>query len=292
MPRSLNYHHLRYFRAVARSGNLTRTAEELNLSQSALSAQIRKLEERLGHDLFERKGRQLVLTEAGHVALAYAEAIFAAGEALVATLTEGTPLAAQELRIGALATLSRNFQIAFLRPLLGAQNVVVKVRSGRLEELTSALEAYEVDVVLTNQSPEPGASPNLIRHEVARQAVGLIASPSRVREDDTADTLLGREPVVLPAAGTSIRADFEAYCERRGIEPRIVAEVDDMAMLRLLTREGHAMGVVPPIVVRDELESGELALAAELPGIFEAFYAITLRRLFPNPLVQQLLPTT
>ena len=53
----LNYHHLRYFREVAREGNLTRAADRLNLSQSALSTQIRQLEERLGHSLFDRAGR-------------------------------------------------------------------------------------------------------------------------------------------------------------------------------------------------------------------------------------------
>ena len=62
MP-EMNYNHLRYFWAVAHDGNLTRTAQRMNLSQSALSVQIKKLEDRLGHALFERRGRQLVLTE-------------------------------------------------------------------------------------------------------------------------------------------------------------------------------------------------------------------------------------
>ncbi len=287
--RSLNYHHLRYFQAVARSGNLTRTAGQLNLSQSALSAQIRKLEEQLGHKLFERKGRQLVLTEAGHIALAYADDIFGAGDALVATLTEKGPREVRELRVGALATLSRNFQIAFLRPLIGRDDVIIRIRSGRLEELLRAIEAYEIDVVLTNKPPEPDRSARLVRHEVARQAVGLISTPDRVRAGDTAELMLNREPVLLPTRETSIRADFDAYCERWNIKPKVVAEVDDMAMLRVLTREGHAVAVVPPIVVKDELDSGELRLVAELPGIFEAFYALALRRRFPNSLVETLL---
>src|SRR5690349_6318303 len=115
---ALNYHHLRYFWAVAHDGNLTRTAERLNLTQSALSVQIRKLEERLGHDLFERRGRQLHLTEAGRIALDHADTIFATGDELLGTLQQtGQPR--QALRVGALATLSRNFQVEFLRPLMG-----------------------------------------------------------------------------------------------------------------------------------------------------------------------------
>src|SRR5512137_38669 len=104
MP-ELNYHHLRYFHAVAHEGNLTRAAARLNLAPSALSAQIRALEDRLGQPLFERSGRRLVLTEAGRIALAHADAIFAAGEELVATLQE-TRRAQRILRVGALATLS------------------------------------------------------------------------------------------------------------------------------------------------------------------------------------------
>ena len=118
----LNYHHLRYFWAVAHDGNLTRTAERLNLSQSALSTQIKSLEARLGHKLFERRGRQLVLTEAGRISLEHADTIFGAGEELLSTL-KGAGASQQVLRVGALSTLSRNFQMQFLRPLLGRPNV-------------------------------------------------------------------------------------------------------------------------------------------------------------------------
>src|SRR6185437_10587198 len=98
----LNYNHLRYFWAVAHDGNLTRTAERLNLTQSALSVQIRKLEEQLGHALFERRSRQLHLTEAGRIALDHADAIFSAGEELLGTLRHAGA-ARQALRVGALA---------------------------------------------------------------------------------------------------------------------------------------------------------------------------------------------
>ena len=107
----LNLHHLRLFRAVARDGTLTGAARALNLSQSALSTQIKALETSLGHDLFERRGRGLVLTEAGRIALDHADAIFRTAEDLSATLGS-TGTARRALRIGALATLSRNFQVA------------------------------------------------------------------------------------------------------------------------------------------------------------------------------------
>lgn len=85
----LNYHHLYYFWKVARTGHLTRAADSLHISQSALSGQIRKLEESLGHDLFIREGRRLKLSEAGRMAFSYAEEIFRQGEELTALFASG-----------------------------------------------------------------------------------------------------------------------------------------------------------------------------------------------------------
>ncbi|RYY95227.1 MAG: LysR family transcriptional regulator, partial [Comamonadaceae bacterium] len=94
----LNYHHLHYFWAVAKEGNLTRAAARLHVSQSALSTQIRQLEEQLGQPLFERRGRVLQLTEAGRLALGYADSIFTAGTELLAVLGEGHRREKQVLR--------------------------------------------------------------------------------------------------------------------------------------------------------------------------------------------------
>ncbi|MBL8955799.1 MAG: LysR family transcriptional regulator [Myxococcaceae bacterium] len=101
--RQLNYHHLRYFWAVARDGNMTRVAERLRVSPSALSSQVKQLEAQLDEPLFERVGRTLVLTEAGAVVFAHAETIFAAGDELLATIAEGRS-PHHPLRVGASAT--------------------------------------------------------------------------------------------------------------------------------------------------------------------------------------------
>ncbi|MBU6436717.1 MAG: LysR family transcriptional regulator, partial [Betaproteobacteria bacterium] len=85
----LNYRHLHYFWSVAKEGSLTRAAQQLHVSQSALSVQLRQLEDRLGQPLFERRGRRLHLTEAGRIALEYADTIYRSGEELLSVLTSG-----------------------------------------------------------------------------------------------------------------------------------------------------------------------------------------------------------
>jgi len=284
----LNYNHLRYFWAVAQDGNLTRTAERLNVSQSALSVQIRKLEDRLGHALFERRGRALHLTEAGRIALDHAETIFATGEELLGTLKE-TGNARQAVRIGALATLSRNFQISFVGPLLARTDIEVVLRSGSEAELLLALQSLSLDVVLTNQAPASDALTPYITHKLSEQPVSLIGTPALLGQTRAVADLLRAHPVILPMPGNSVRTGFDALVDRLGLRPQIAAEVDDMAMMRLMVREGHALAVLPAIVVRDEIGAGALVEAEALPGIAETFLAVTTRRRFPNPVVRDLI---
>lgn len=283
---ALNLHHLRLFRAVARDGTLTGAARALSLSQSALSTQIKALEAALGHDLFERRGRGLMLTEAGRIALDHADAIFRTADDLSATLKHRAGRR-RVLRVGALATLSRNFQLGFVAPLIGRPDVEVVLRSGAQADLLRSLESLALDVVLTNLVPaRDAASPYLVQN-LSEQPVSLVGPPAfagRSRDD-----LLANEPLILPTPEAALRASFDALISRLGVVPRIAAEADDMAMLRLLARAGAGLAVLPPIVVRDELASGALAELVRFEGISEGFYAVTLQRRFPNPLVGEIL---
>jgi LysR family transcriptional regulator, transcriptional activator of nhaA len=160
---ALNFHHLRYFRAVARAGTLTRAAAALHISPSALSVQVQHLEAQLGQSLFERRGRQLILTEAGRIALDHAETIFAAGDELVQTLKGGPAHRPATVRVGALAT----FQVSFLAPLRKAASLHLVLRSGTLSELLAALQAHQLDVLLTNTLPARDKDSAWTAHQLA-----------------------------------------------------------------------------------------------------------------------------
>lgn len=284
----LNYNHLRYFQTVAHEGNLTRAAARLNVSQSAVSTQIRSLEERLGQSLFERRGRTLVLTEAGRIALDHADAIFATGQELLATL-QHSERQRQILRVGALSTLSRNFQLAFLRPILGRSDVEVIVRSGSGAELFTALAALNLDLVLTNQPPPADAMTNFVVRRLDEQMVSLIGIPELCPRDLPLTDRLAQAVLILPTKASGVRMGFDALLDRLGVRPQIAAEVDDMAMMRLLAREGIGLAVLPPIVVRDELKSGALVESTRLPNLTETFFGVTVERRFPNPLLGEIL---
>ena len=280
----LNYHHLRYFREVATEGHLGRAAERLNVSQSALSIQIKQLEERIGHALFDRVGRTLVMTEAGRIALDHADRIFTAGDDLLAALNQ-TGANTAPLRVGALSTLSRNFQLQFLRPLLGQDNRNIVLKSGNTATLLAALETLTLDVVLTTEIPQ-GAS-GLAAQKISEQPVGIHGQPQMLAPKSL-KTLLQDAPLILPTESV-IRAGFENLIAKHNVHPHIVAEVDDMAMLRLLAREGLGLAVAPAVVLADEIAQGILATAPFDLGIAEPFYAVTLPRTYPHPALRDLL---
>jgi LysR family transcriptional activator of nhaA len=282
----INFHHLHYFWAVARDGNLTRTAAALRISQSALSAQIRQLEDQLGEPLFLREERKLKLTEAGAIVLEYADEIFARGSELLATLKLGLGRR-QRLRMGAVSTLSRNFQESFLRPLLQQADVRLTLRAGELDELLVRLAHHELELVLSNRLPVGRSGEPWRCRRIARQPLSLVGHGRRggFRFPDDLDGL----PVIVPGPESEIRMEFEALCAREEVRVRVLAEVDDMATMRLLARDTDAVAVLPAVVVRDELQSGTLHEYATLPGLFENFYCVTVERHYTHPIVRALL---
>jgi len=288
MP-SLNYHHLHYFWAVAKEGNLTRAALRLHVSQSALSTQIRQLEAQLGQALFDRVGRTLSLTEAGHLALAHAETIFATGNELLALLRGDSRAHRQVLRIGAVATLSRNFQENFVKPLLGRDDVSLTLQSGSLSELLSRLRVHTIDLVLSNRRVHGSSEDPWRCRRIARQPVSLVGRPRGRRNAFRFPDELAEVPLLLPGQDNDIRAAFDLMCEQRGLRYRLRAEVDDMAMLRLLARDSDSVALLPTVVVQDELRSGQLVEYSVVPDLHENFYAISVQRHFSPPLLKALL---
>ena len=285
----LNYHHLHYFWAVAREGNLTRAATLLHVSQSALSTQIKRLEDELGQALFTRTGRTLQLTEAGRLALGYAQDIFTSGNELVALLRDGVRQQRQVLRIGAVATLSRNFQENFIKPLLSRSDVELVLQSGSLEDLLPRLRVHALDLVLSNRRVHADADYPCRSRGIARQPVSLVGKPRPKQRAFRFPEDLAEVPLLLPGRDSDVRAGFDLLCEQHGLRCHVLAEVDDMALLRLLARDSDAVALVPTVVVRDELQSRQLVEYCVVPDLVETFYAITVKRHFEPPLLKALL---
>jgi LysR family transcriptional regulator, transcriptional activator of nhaA len=285
----LNFHHLHYFWVVAKDGNLTRAAGQLHISQSALSSQIRNLEDQLGHPLFDREGRSLRLTEVGHVVLGYAEGIFNLGRELLSSVGGGEGQSSQQLRIGAVATLSRNFLENFLRPAFDETQLLLVLESASLEELLERMRVHKLDLILSNRPVAPDIQHSWRCKRIARQPVCLVGPPMKRNRKFRFPDDLPTVKLLLPGRSSDIRTQFELLCEDLAVAVRPYAEVDDMAMLRLLARDSGGVALVPEVVVQDELKSGVLQKYCELPKVVENFYSITTERQFQPSALKRLL---
>ncbi len=271
----LNFRHLLYFWRVAGTGHLTRAAQELHVSQSALSTQIRQLEQRLGEPLFERDGRRLVLTATGQMVQSYAENIFGLGQELLGRL-DGQGQGSLRLRVGSVATLSRNYQENWIRPLLADPAVTLSLESGMLGELLERLLQHRLDVVLSNEAVAADSERPFHCRFLGSQAISLVGPAAawkhrrlRVPEE------LHDKDLALPGPRHALRAQFDALCMAAEVKPRCRAEVDDMAMLRLIARDSGWLTVLPEVVVQDELRTGRLVEVGRSEQLQEHFYAIT-----------------
>jgi LysR family transcriptional activator of nhaA len=286
---NLNFHHLRYFWMITQVGSLTGAAARLNVSPSSLSTQLKELEHRCGGPLFIRDNRKLILTETGRLVLDHCDIIFRTGEELSQALGKKTGKRALSVKVGSMATLSRNFQIEFLRPLYERMDVEIELKSGGLAELLSQLRDHTLDIVLSNLPAPHDAETGWHSTLLHRENVSLIGRTSEGRSPLKFPDALLDFPVILPSANSNVRVAFDQLMAQHKVEPIIVAEVDDMSMLRLLAIARPALTVVPPVVVRGELKSRVLVERCRIPGLQERFYAITRDRKFPNPIVGELL---
>jgi LysR family transcriptional activator of nhaA len=285
----LNYHHLHYFWRVATLGNLTEAARQLHVSQSALSAQIRALEDSMDTQLFERSGRRLILTDAGQQVLSYASDIFNRGEELEALVRRGISPDMQQLKIGVQSTMSRNFIEGFIAPLMQRTDVRFSLHARGMVNLLNGLRNHQFDLILTNSNVVSEGQDGLWQSQLLANQPVAIVGPIDTQFDKQFPTGYKQQRWVLPAQQTEIRAAFDGFCSRWQYEPNVLAEADDMAMLRLLARDTGALTVLPTVVVKDEIAQGTLKVHMPLPNVFENFYAVTVKRQFIPPILTELL---
>lgn len=242
----------------------------------------------MGIDLFHREGRKLQLTESGYSALGYAEEIFKRGEELESLLKKGIQPDLLTIRIGVLTTMSRNFIEGFIEPLIGRTCTKYMLHARDQINLLNAVANHEFDLALTNIQVL-GTNKELWQCQLlARQPVSIIGPPHLGSNNIFSNRYKDHEWVV-PVAESPVRSAFDSFCAQNQFKPRIVAEADDMAMLRLLARDTGALAVMPNVVVKDELKQGTLINYLTLPNVYENFYAVTMKRQIQNKLISELI---
>ncbi len=282
----LNYHHLLYFWTVARAGSIAKASQELRLAQPTISSQLKLLEEALGHKLFERQGRKLVLTDVGRTVLRYADEIFRLGNELrnvVAGLPPGQQL---RLQVGVADVIPKLVAERLLQPALEAGPALrIVCREGPLPQLLASLALHELDVVLADS---PGSEPVSVRsfnHLLGSCGVSFFAAPRLAHLAKGFPRSLDGAPVLLPSEASSVRRSLDVWFERQDLHPIIAGDFDDSALLKAFGQRGHGIFAMPAVIEAEVSRQFDVTVIGRTSDIETAFYAITVERRLRHPAV-------
>jgi LysR family transcriptional activator of nhaA len=284
----LNYHHLLYFWTVAREGSIARATERLNLSQPAISAQLRTLERSLGEKLFAKRGRNLVLTDVGQLVFRYADEIFTVGRELQETLAgNGTAGRPARLTVGVADALPKILAFRLLEPALAhPQPVRLVLREDKPDRLIADLAIHALDLVLSDAPITPNLRVRAFSHLLGECGVTVFGAPELARRHRARfPQSLDGAPLLLPTENTMLRRSLDAWFEVQGLRPAIVGEIEDSAVLKVFGQAGAGLFMAPSAVEREVQRQYGVRVVGRIDGIRERFYAITVERRITHPVV-------
>jgi len=284
----LNYHHLRYFWAVAKEGSLRKAAEKLRVSQPSISAQIQALQESLGEELFRRSGRSLALTETGELVYGFADEIFSLGEELLSSL-KGMPGSRElKLNVGLADSVPKRVAHEILKPVFHYSTPIhVTCREGKVDDLLGQLATLRLDIVLADEPASTSLKVKTFNHLLGTCGVAFCAVPAlagKLRKGFPKS--LDGAPALLPTQNTNLRRSLEKWFRAIDIHPRIVGEFEDAAMREVVAADGLGFVPMAALTGKKALTRPELQIIGTTRDCTDQFYAITAERRLTHPAVR------
>ena len=254
----MELHQLRIFKTVAETGNFTRAADAVYLTQPAVSMQIRALEEELGQDLFYREHKRSVLTPAGEILLLHTRALMAEAEQAVQEIED-----LQELRQGHISiACSDTFAAYMLTGMIGSfceafPNIRFSVYNGTTHEIAQLLINHDADIGFLLLPFHH--SRITYREWIAYRDVAVCKAghPSAKAGRYTIQTLASEQLLILET-GTATREAFDTVLTRAGVVPERAMELGSVAVQKEFAADGIGIAVVPEYAVKTECKSGRL----------------------------------
>lgn len=283
----LNYHHLLYFWMVAREGSIARAGEKLRLAQPTISGQVRMLEDQLGEKLFQRAGRNLVLTDVGRVVFEYADQIFALGREMMDTLRDRPTGRLVRFHVGVTDEVSKLIAYRFIQPALAsAPGTHVVCREGPLDALLAELATHALDLVLADTPMTPTVRVKAFSHPLGETTMTVcgtakLAAAHRPRFPRSLDGA----PFLLPTESKTLRRALEQWFDAEGLHPRIVGEFDDSALLKTFGQAGTGLFAVPTAIEAEVVRQYSVGVVGRIRDVRERYYAISVERRLKHPAV-------
>ncbi|GGX45241.1 transcriptional activator NhaR [Saccharospirillum salsuginis] len=291
--RHLNYNHLLYFWTVANEGSVARAAEALSLTPQTISGQLKTLEQSAGGALFERAGRGLTLTATGQFVYQYADEIFRLGGELALRLRDPGLMIPNRLKVGMVSSIPKLIAYRTLAPALtGPDAPQMTCREADLNSLLADLALHRLDLVLSDQSIPTGLNVKAYSHLLGYSDISWVGSPVIARRySQNFPRSLDGAPCLLPTSSSVVRRHLDDWFERQGIQPRIVAEFDDSALMKAVGEAGHALYPVPSAILTEVWDTYGAESVGRIREIRETYFAITPERKLKHPKVIEITET-
>lgn len=272
----LNYNHLYYFWMTAREGSMVRASEELMVSQPTISTQLKELETALGHRLFERVGRGLVLTDAGRIAFNYANEIFSLGQELVNALEHQPANRPLRLAVGIVDVIPKPVAQRLLEPAMRLPHPVrLMCREDKADRLLADLAARRLDMVLSDSPIGTAMGFRGFNHLLGECGVCFYGTPELAEQyAPRFPKSLDGAPMLLPTGHTAVRRALDVWFDSQRIHPLLVGDFDDSAMMFSFGQSGAGIFPAPSVVDGLIQTSLGVRLVGKTEQIHERFYAI------------------
>ena len=283
----LNYHHLRYFWVAAKEGGLTRAAEKLHVSQPSICTQIQALEGVLGEKLLRRSGQGLALTESGRQVFSFAEEIFSLGEDLMNTMKQRPTKRPLRVNIGIADSLPKRMSFELIKPIFHLpQAVQASCHEWPLPDLLAHLASHRLDIVLADEPAPTVSNLKAFNHLLGDSDITFCAEPRMAaRLKRKFPCSLHDAPALLPTPDTPLRRSLEKWFRDEGIQPRLVAEFDDSALMKVMAAEGFGFFPLPNVVFEETAARYGVRLIGSTETCRQQFYAISAERRLVHPAV-------
>ncbi len=284
----LNYQHLFYFWNIAREGSLAGASQKLRLGHSALSIQLKQLETHFQQKLFERKNKKLHLTEAGKVALDYANHIFQLGDELSEVMSHQTTSRRSPIHIGVLEGVPKRLVQLLITDAQKENTCNTIVRQGESDLIFRELLAHRIDLVVSDCQPSMGDSRNFhCKHLVKAPVSVFSAKKFRDLKENFPQSLRGM-PIILPTFHSKLRHDLDHYLRINNIVVDVVTETSDTSVQKILALEGMGVVPLPDCAAHSLIEAAKLIKIAPLPKVTVDYYLTHSPRKIHNPMVLNL----
>ncbi len=286
----MNFKHLHYFWVAATAGGIVKAGEQLHTSPQTLSGQIKLLEERLGRQLFRKRGRNVELTDDGRVALRYADEIFALGSEMESAMRQrgkGSDGTAQvlEFRVGIEDALAKTVAYRLIEPALQlAQPVRLICSEGQFPDLMAQLALHRLDLVIADEPLTSRISVKAFNHKLGSSGISFLAAPALTAQlKGPFPQNLNGAPMLVPGGSSSVRPQFDAWLTRHQLTPRVVGEFTDSALMQAFGRQGAGVFLAPTVVEDEITTEFGVQCVGRSTEMADDFYAISVERRITHP---------